>query len=413
MTDAGPDAALLRSARLAFDNDPPARIGLAVSGGGDSVAALHLMAQVYGPSVRAVTVDHRLRPEAAEEVRFVAALCAGLGVPHEGLVWDHGAITGNLQDQARRARYGLMAGWARRQGISAMVLAHTADDQAETLLMGLARGAGIDGLSGMRPLWHEGNLRWHRPFLSHSRQELRAYLQRHGLDWRDDPSNENDRFTRVKARRALQALAPLGLTVGRLAQVAGHLAQARQALDHAVDEALAWHGHQAAGAISLHRGGLLALPPEVARRLLVAVLRGIGGAEHPPRGADLDRVQAAIAQGRAATLAGCRVLHKGERLWLCREGRAVAGLTTPSDAPWDRRWSLIGPHAPGLEIRALGAGGLALCPDWRALSLPRAVLLATPAIWDQGRLIAAPLAGKPEGWQAICPPLTAACNIAH
>ena len=377
------------------------------------MAALHLMAQVFGPALRAVTVDHRLRPEAAEEARFVAGVCAGLGLPHEVLVWDHGAISGNLQDQARRARYGLMSDWARRQGICALVLAHTADDQAETLLMGLARGAGIDGLAGMRPNWAEGNLRWHRPFLAHTRQELRDYLQRHGLHWRDDPSNENDRFTRVKARRAIRALAPLGLTAERLAQVAGHLAQARQALDHAVDEALAWHGHEVAGAISLDRAGLMELPSEVARRLLVAVLRGIGGAGHPPRGADLDRVQAAIAQGRAATLAGCRLLHKGDRLWLCREGRAVAGLTAPSDAPWDRRWSLIGPHAPGLEIRALGAEGLALCPDWRALSLPRAVLLATPAIWHQGRLIAAPLAGKPERWQAICPPLSAACNIAH
>ena len=413
MSDAGPDAALLRSARLAFDSDPPARIGLAVSGGGDSMAALHLMAQVFGPAVRAVTVDHRLRPEAAEEARFVAGVCAGLGLPHEVLVWDHDAISGNLQDQARRARYGLMSDWARRQGIGALVLAHTADDQAETLLMGLARGAGIDGLAGMRPNWAEGNLHWHRPFLAHTRQDLRDYLQRHGLHWRDDPSNENDRFTRVKARRAIRALAPLGLTAERLAQVAGHLAQAQQALDHAVDEALAWHGHQAAGAIALDRAGLMALPSEVARRLLVAVLRGIGGAAHPPRGADLDRLIAAIAQGRAATLAGCRLLHQGPRLWLCREGRAVAGLTTPSLAPWDRRWSLIGPHAPGLEIRALGAEGLALCPDWRGLALPRPVLLTTPAIWDQGRLIAAPLAGKPQGWQAICPPLCATCNIAH
>ena len=413
MSDLGPDAALLRSARLAFENDPPARIGFAVSGGGDSMAALHLMVQVFGPSLCAVTVDHQLRPEAAEEARFVAGVCAGLGVSHQVLIWDHGTIPGNLQDQARRARYGLMQDWAAGQGISALVLAHTADDQAETLLMGLARGAGIDGLAGMRPRWQAGGLCWRRPFLSHTRQELRDYLLRHGQDWRDDPSNENDRFTRVKARRALKALAPLGVTAGRLAQVARHLAEAQEALDHAVDAALAAHGHQETGAVSLDREALLALPGEVVRRLLVAVLRGIGGADHPPRGGDLDRLQVAIRQGRAATLAGCRLLHKGPRLWLCREGRAVAGLASPSNALWDRRWRLTGPHRPGLEIRALGAAGLALCPDWRGLNLPRPVLLSSPAIWDQGRLIAAPLAGKANGWQAICPAVTASCNIAH
>ncbi|MBK6468777.1 MAG: tRNA lysidine(34) synthetase TilS [Rhodobacter sp.] len=118
-----------------------ARLGVAVSGGRDSMAMVHLMARAApqaGWSFQAVTVDHRLRPEAADEAAFVASVCAGLGVPHDVLVWDHDDITGNLMQAASEARYGLMAKWAREKGVELVMLAHTSDDQAETFLMGLA-----------------------------------------------------------------------------------------------------------------------------------------------------------------------------------------------------------------------------------------------------------------------------------
>ena len=102
-----------------------------------------------GLRVEAVTVDHRLRAESAAEAAGVAAACAELGVPHQVRVWDHGPVTGNLMDAARRARMALIGDWAQDARASAHVaLGHTRDDQAETLLMGLARRAGIDGLCG-------------------------------------------------------------------------------------------------------------------------------------------------------------------------------------------------------------------------------------------------------------------------
>ena len=183
------------------------------------MALLHMVAEIAsrtGRAVCALTVDHRLRPEAAAEAAFVGRACKALGVPHEVLVWDHGAIVGNLMDAARDARYRMMADWARGRGIGFVLLGHTADDQAETFLMGLARSAGLDGLTGMRPHWQQGGVTFLRPLLGLSRAALRSYLQGKGQVWIDDPTNDNDRYTRVKARRALKALKPLGVTVDRL-----------------------------------------------------------------------------------------------------------------------------------------------------------------------------------------------------
>ena len=146
---------LLSILKEAFAPSLPDRLGVAVSGGGDSMALLCLAADWAaegGPPVMAVTVDHRLRPEAADEARMVAQrFCAdGWRAACDTLVWDHAKIGGNLQDAARRARYRLIADWARGRGVAHVAMGHTADDQAECVLMGLARAAGIDGLSGMR-----------------------------------------------------------------------------------------------------------------------------------------------------------------------------------------------------------------------------------------------------------------------
>ena len=367
-------------------------IGIALSGGGDSTALLHLCLRV-GLGVKAVTVDHRLRPESAAEAASVAADCARLGVPHGIRVWDHDEVTGNLMDQARRARIGLIAEWARAEGLRTVALGHTRDDQAETVLIGLSRSAGLAGLSGMRPEWEADGVRFLRPLLGAGRQELRDWLRGEGIGWIDDPTNENDRYTRIRARKVLQALAPLGITAGRLADVAGHLAEAQAALRVQV-QAAAHLIQPEAGALridpALHRE-----PAEVRRQLVSAAVLWLSGADYAPRADGLERLIAAMAAGRDATLAGCR-FHRG---WLLREARAIAG-PVPLDAVWDGRWRLIGPEMPGAEVRALGAAGLRSCPTWRESGLPRDVLLVTPAVWWEEALLAAPLAGFSATWRA-------------
>lgn len=399
----GADAHLLALAGAAFAPACPSIIGVAVSGGGDSMALLHLLARVQagrGGTVRAVTVDHGLRPESADEARFVAGICARIGVAHDTRVWDHGDLAGNLPDRARRARYALIAAWAREGGIGHVALGHTADDRAETFLMELAREAGIDGLSAMRADWNAGGVHWARPLLTAGRAELRAFLRRHGAGWIEDPTNDDAAYQRVRARRALQALAPLGITAAGLAHVAENLARARAELVRHAARAAETMVTESAGELLIDRDDWLNAGPETARRLLVGALRWVASAEYAPRAAQVARLDAALRAGRDATLAGCRLYVGRAHIAIAREAKAVVGLETPTEALWDGRWRLLGPHDPALRVRMLGAGGLGGCPDWRATGHSRAALIVSPAVWRGETLVAAPLAGRPNGWTA-------------
>ncbi len=367
-------------------------IGVALSGGGDSVALLHLC-RAAGVRVEAVTVDHGLRADSAAEAAAVAADCARLGVRHEVRVWQHGAVPGNLMDAARRARMELIRDWAVARGIGVVALGHTRDDQAETLLMGLARAAGIDGLAGMRPAWEEGGVRFVRPLLDAGRAELREWLAAKAIGWVDDPTNENDRFARVKARKAVAMLEPLGISVSGLAAVARNLAEAREALEAATADAASRVVTEAAGALAFDAAGFSALPAELRRRLVVAALAWIARADYAPRADAVARLAAAICEGRDATLWGCR-LRRGV---LMREAKATGA---GAGALWDGRWVIEGPWRPGLAVRSLGVDGLRACADWRAIGLSREVLAVTPAIWHDETLVAAPLAGLENGWSA-------------
>lgn len=364
-------------------------IGVALSGGGDSTALLHLCLRA-GFRVEAVTVDHRLRMESAAEAAAVGAWCASLGVRHEVRVWDHGEVQGNLMDAARRARMRLIRDWSVARGIGVVALGHTRDDQAESVLMGLGRGAGLAGLSGMRREWVEGEVRFTRPLLDAGREELRTWLRQEGIGWIDDPTNEDERFTRVKARKALGALAPLGITTQRLAEVAGHLARAQATLDlmvAAVSESLV---EEQAGALRVDEG-LYAQPVEVMRQVVLACLAWLSGGDYAPRAEAVRQLLSAMDAGRDATLAGCRF----RRGWLMREPQAVGGPVDVGQV-WDGRWVVEGPAG---EVKALGAEGLRQAPDWRKTGLPREVLIVTPGVWEGDRLLAAPAAGVSAGWQ--------------
>lgn len=364
-------------------------VGVSLSGGGDSTALLHLCLRA-GFRVEAMTVDHGLRPESAAEAAMVGDQCRSLGVRHEVRLWEHGPVVGNLMDAARRARVRLIRDWAGSRGIGTVVLGHTRDDVAETVLMGLGRSAGLPGLSGMRAAWEDGGIRFLRPLLGAGRQELREWLRAEGIPWVDDPTNENERFTRVRARKALAALAPLGITAEGLAEVAANLARAQEALDVQVHAAGRWV-EERAGALRFDQG-LWAEPGEVQRQVVGAALLWLSGADYAPRASEVERLARALREGGDATLAGCRA--RGG--WLMREPRAAGGAVRVGEL-WDGRWRVEGPDG---EVRALGAEGLRQVPDWRGTGLPREVLAVTPAIWRGDRLLAAPAAGVSADWRA-------------
>ena len=362
--------------------------------------ALLLLAVDAGQQVRAVTVDHGLRPEAAAEAAWVGRLCAGLGVPHDTLQWQGWTGAGNLQDQARRARLALIADWAMAAGLGAVALGHTQDDQAETVLMRLARRSGVDGLSAMSDRRRALGMTWLRPLLSVSRDDLRAFLRARGQEWIEDPSNDALRFDRVKARRALTALAPLGLTAAVLAGVADQMRTARSALDHQTEAAARQIARIEGGDVVIDRAGFAGLPAEIRRRLLVGALGWVGSADYGPRAASVQALMTAVAAGRGGTLAGCRVTLRPSTLRVAREWQAVRGMVAAPGQLWDRRWIVTGPESNGLNVKALGEAGLAMVADWRTSGLPRVSLLASPSVWRAGVLISAPLAGSTTGWTA-------------
>lgn len=394
------NAALVEALRPALAG--LSRVGVAVSGGSDSLGLMHLLRDLDVPELHVVTVDHGLRPTSAGEALHVARLAEAMGLPHKTLTWAGWDGKGNLQDQARRTRYSMMAEWGRAEGLDAIALGHTMDDAAETFLMRLARSSGIDGLSPMAPRFERNGMLFLRPLLFCRREALRDLLASRGVTWVEDPSNEDESFDRVRARRSLEALAPLGLTAEEITAASAHLGDARDALDAYAVRFVRTHVSSAAGDLIFDRTALQAEPAEARRRLLAAALRFIASAPYPPRKAPLDDLLSAIAERRNTVLHGCRVLVSDMTVRVTRELAAVATLKTPTTDLWDERWRLDGPHQPGQEIRALGEA-TSRVPSWRDTGLPRATLLASPAIWSGDDLVSAPLAGLAEGWTACAP----------
>jgi tRNA(Ile)-lysidine synthase len=270
----------------------PDRLGLAVSGGPDSLALL-LLASGQGP-VHAATVDHGLRPESRNEAEHVAAICAARGVPHHILAVC--LPTGSTQAQARAARYRVLGEWCVANGLTHLATAHHADDQAETLLMRLARGAGLSGLAGIRrerPL--RPGVTLIRPLLDRRKAELEDVVAAAGLRPVRDPSNASLRYDRTHARALLAQAGWLDPV--RIANSAAHLAQAEAALEWAADRA-------AAERIEDCSCDPRDLPPEILRRLMLRLFARFGV---EPRGPELVRLIAALRDGRPGTLGGVQV----------------------------------------------------------------------------------------------------------
>jgi tRNA(Ile)-lysidine synthase len=297
---------------------------VAVSGGGDSAALMHLLARwakaAKKPTPQVLIVDHGLRAESRREAQGTARKARALGLTATVLTWKGPAPGSGLEAAAREARYRLMGAWLKKKKIAVLYLGHNQDDQAETFLLRLARGSGLDGLSAMKALapWplpdHDG-LVLARPLLSVGRAELRDYLSALGEDWIEDPMNDDPRFDRVRLRKLAPALAEAGLTPARIALAASHMAEARLALE-TVTAAVIERAVRSAPPGSRQPGLLLdplalaAAPREISLRALAALLGIVSGAQYRPRFASLERLHAGITAGTLGggmTLSGCRI----------------------------------------------------------------------------------------------------------
>lgn len=273
------------------------RFAVAVSGGPDSLALLLLAHAAFGDRVRALTVDHRLRAESAAEAAKVATLAQTFGVPHATLLWDGDKPSANIQAAARDARYGLMSAWCAANGIAWIATAHHADDQAETLLMRLSRGAGLSGLTGVRPRRPLADgVTLLRPLLGTRRATLAKIVGKAGITAVDDPANSDPRYDRSHAR-ALFARVPW-LDAERFAASASHLADAEAALGWTAVQA--WRGRalQAGDVLTVDAAGL---PRELRRRLALRAVQALDP-DAAPDGPEIDRFLAALDAGNTATL---------------------------------------------------------------------------------------------------------------
>ncbi|MCW8844072.1 MAG: tRNA lysidine(34) synthetase TilS [Rhodobacteraceae bacterium] len=377
-------------------------MGVAVSGGSDSTALLHLAAEwagAAGARLVAATVDHGLRAAAEAEAEAVGDLCRSLGVEHAVLEWRGWDGAGNVQAEARAARYRLLAEWGARARLDYVLLGHTMDDQAETFLMRLARRAGVDGLAAMAARFNRNGQAFGRPLLGQRREELRDALRARGVGWIDDPSNEDARFDRVKTRAVLGGLADIGIDAHALSTVSENMADVRAALDWQVAQIAAQAVEIEAGDLRIDLAALAAVPEEIARRLIVAALLWVAGGAYAPRRAPVQRMLVDLREGRGGTLAGCVLTVRHGAVRVAREPAAVSDIQSTGPV-WDGRWQVEGPWQGGEILRALGEEGLGQIKDWRAAGVPRQSLLASPSVWREGQLIGAPLAGYGEGWQA-------------
>ncbi len=202
---------------------------VAVSGGSDSIALLLLAStwsRMTGVDIQAVTVDHGLRPEAAAEAAFVAGVSEALNIPHVTLAWDGLKPATGVSNAARNARYRLLEEFAKDIDVKAILVGHTANDQAETVLMRNSRSAGPSsqgrGLSGMaRSVRLPNGIRLYRPLLGLTRERLRSYLIELNQGWIEDPSNHDDAYERVRVRKHLGDSHDLVMQIARFAEING------------------------------------------------------------------------------------------------------------------------------------------------------------------------------------------------
>ncbi len=325
----------------------PAAMGVAVSGGADSMA-LALLAQAWcrakGICLQAFTVDHGLRPESMDEARHVASWMGLRGIPCEILSWKGEKPSTRIEERAREARHDLLREACRRHGIGHLLFAHHARDQVETVLMRLSAGSGIDGLAGMAGVSERSGVILLRPLLGVFPERLRATCLSHGQAWLEDPMNACGDFARVRLRKTLPILAREGLTPLRILRLAARSARMAGALEILSGRIWADVACAAPGKVILDFSGLMACPEEIRCRIVErAILHVHSGA--PLRRHRLEALVADLGDSvfRKRTLGGCVV------------SRAHGKLIIVDEKPCHGRARSL-KQAAGKSVKMKGAG---------------------------------------------------------
>jgi len=398
-----------------FEASP--HVAVAVSGGRDSMALcmlLHQWALQCGGRVSAITVDHQLRPESAEEAKQVGHWLEKAGIDHHVLVLSGLKPTSGVQAAARTARYNLMEDWCRNAGVLHLFLGHHRDDQAETVLFRLQHDSGIDGLAGMSSIREQSHIRLLRPLLDIPRERITVYLQSHKQSWIEDPSNDNPKYARTQLRAQLRTQLrsePKDVTEGELTaehliKLSGRCARARMALEQETARTMAQCcSITPIGFAHLDDEKFRAVPVEISLRVLSQTIQCVGGRAYRPKQAQLERLHDLILKGRmrrSRTLGGCQVSCQDGALLVVREYRnlpASKELTAGESVVWDNRFRVelndrVFQVCDRIWLEAVGRKDQevikAVSSTEIGQGLPSSVTQTLPALWDRQGLAFVP-----------------------
>jgi tRNA(Ile)-lysidine synthase len=386
-------------------------LAVAVSGGADSMA-LALMAHQWsgsrGGGCVGLTVDHGLRLESSHEAIKVGNWLDKYGISQHVLKCNPPTHIYQTQKASREVRYKLLTEWCHQQGVLHLLLAHHMNDLAETLLMRLCKGSGVEGLAGMSSINEMRNVRLLRPFLKINKKRLRVSLKNWQQEWIEDSSNQDMRFTRSRFREVLESE---GLDINRFSKTASKMAHVRVLLEIQVNRSLA-------NIVSLHPAGygvingekLQQVPAQIGQRILSRILMCIGGGFYPPRGERIKTLWETIRNKRTIsgyTCAGCFITHRAGKLIVIRELGAIKDKAYIKEKTsifrWDRRFQIDKnkiieqKKASPLVIKRLDNKGwrgiVAEDPRLREVAIPSLVRPTLPAFWQEERVIAVPHLG--------------------
>lgn len=399
----GPD----EFAALLAPLDPGAAIAVAVSGGADSMALALLAAEwakAAGRRFAAVTIDHELRAESGAEANQVGAWLAGAGIGHAILRWEGEKPASGIHAAARAARYRLIGAWCRAEGIGDLLVAHHRDDQSETMLLRLARGSGAVGLAAMAAVSERDGVRLLRPLLGVPKARLVATLKAREQPWIEDPSNANPRFGRTHVRSALRGWSDAATGLAARAHAFGLLRQDEEAARATLLQAATL---DALGVCRLSAGSLRA-DNRCAQRALAHILRIVGGRDYAPPDAALQRLADWLhtqPEGQRS-LHRCVVTASNGEVAVRRELRDLPRIevSVGQEVPWDGRYAVClegTARASRYEVGPLRG------KDWPVLKRQfrgapdRAAALSLPALYGDGRLLAAPQLGLSDPSQTL------------
>ena len=298
----------------------PQKVAIALSGGIDSMALLKLMTNC-NYQIIALTVNHNLRASSGREAAIVAELAQQLGVEHKILNWQEGKdLDANIEAIARQARYNLLTKYCLENDIKYLFTAHHIEDQAETVLMRLLRGSGVDGLSAMQEISFKNNINIVRPLLAIHKQELTNYLEQHNIDWVEDPTNQEDKFTRNKLRAILQGFPEQEriLIIKRLSDTAFRMQRAKQALDNISAQHMKSCIIVKGNLHSIDRAYFIRIDEEIALRILAYLLCKISAQQYKPRFKKLYNCYLAIKNGQYGEhyLYGCNIKINSDIIYI-------------------------------------------------------------------------------------------------